>query len=174
MSEKPKIDVDPDTGLVEMSFEDEEKELNEMLWGKNPNRSSALAELIYPVLKPMVAEEAKGDPDAAGQMTCVMSINSVLDMVMEALPDELAAEVSFYIDHFIGLNLTNHKHGVDLMEELGKALSQIERKDYDTDDDFIRALEALEEHWWGVGQPALNMRNASDAIHETMRKYDLL
>ena len=39
--------------------------------------------------------------------------------------------------------------------------------------DFARALEAIEDHWWSIGQPQLEMRSASDAIVEMLRKYGL-
>ena len=49
----------------------------------------------------------------------------------------------------------------------------MKREEYDTDDDFARAMEAIEDHWWSIGQPQLEMRSASDAIVEMLRKYGL-
>ena len=73
----------------------------------------------------------------------------------------------------IALSLVNKKYDCDLIEEERKAIEIVKREDYDTDDDFARALEAIEDHWWSIGQPQLDMRSASDAIIEMLRKYGL-
>ena len=69
--------------------------------------------------------------------------------------------------------MVNKNNNVDLMEEYYKATGLLKREDYNSDDEFDRALEALEEHWWSIGQPALNMRSANDSIIEALAKYGL-
>lgn len=176
MNKEPKIKIDADTGLIEREFEEDESvELEKMLWGKNPFRAAALSELFYAPMCAMVDEGVEGDDfDAKRQMTCVMTANSVLDIIMEAVPDDLAAEITFYLDHFIGLNLTNKEYDVDIMEELGKALSQVNREECKDDEEYERRVADIEEHWWTVSQPALGRKNAADAIFETMKKHNLV
>ena len=40
---QPKVKVDPNTGLIEQVFEDDEVNLNKQIWEKNPRRSQAMA-----------------------------------------------------------------------------------------------------------------------------------
>ena len=62
---------------------------------------------------------------------------------------------------------------LELLEEEKKAVSIVKREDYDTDDDYARAIEAIDDHWWTISQPQLDMRNANDAILEMLAKYKL-
>lgn len=171
--EEPKIKIDPETGLVEQVFDDDnEIDVNKQLWEKNPRRSQALADLWYDELQKSL-EEGDEPEEAKKRLAFLMTTNNVIDIIMGALPEELALEVSYSLDHTIAMALVNKKFDVDLMEEEKKAISIVKREDYDTDDDFMRALEALEDHWWSLGQPKLDMRNPNDAIIEMLRKYKL-
>ena len=118
-------------------------------------------------------ENMKGSEDAKKEMSFMMIANNVLDLIMGCVPDDLALELSYALDNTIALSLVNRKYDCDLIEEERKAISIVKREDYDTDDDFARALEAIEDHWWSIGQPQLEMRSASDAIVEMLRKYGL-
>ena len=102
-----------------------------------------------------------------------MSVNSVMDMIMGCVPDDIALEISYALDHTIALALVNKKYDCDLLEEEKKAVSIVKREDYDTDDDYARAIEAIYGHWWTISQPQLDMRNANDAILEMLAKYKL-
>jgi len=171
--QKTHIEIDENSGLIEQIFDkDEEITLDKQLWGKNPKRTQALKDLWYDDLQKAVDED-KSPKEAKKSLTFMMTTNSVMDMIMECLPPELALEVSYSVDNFIALGLVNKKYDVDIAEELEKAISQIKREDYDTDDDFKRALEAIEDHWWSIGQPALGKKNANDAIIEMLSKYGL-
>ena len=166
-----KLNIDPDTGLVEQVFEDS-IDINKQLFEKNHNRAQALKDLWYEDLQKSLAE-MKGSEDAKKEMSFMMIANNVIDLVMGCVPDELALELSYALDNTIALSLVNRKYNCDLIEEERKAISIVKREDYDTDDDFARALEAIEDHWWSIGQPQLDMRSASDAIIEMLRKYGL-
>jgi hypothetical protein len=166
-----KLNIDPDTGLVEQVFEDS-IDINKQLFEKNHNRAQALKDLWYEDLQKSLAE-MKGSEDAKKEMSFMMIANNVIDLVMGCVPDELALELSYALDNTIALSLVNRKYDCDLIDEERKAISIVKREDYDTDDDFARALEAIEDHWWSIGQPQLDMRSASDAIIEMLRKYGL-
>ena len=166
-----KLKIDPDSGLVETVFEDS-IDLDKQLFGKNHQRSQALKDLWYEDLQKSLAE-MKGSDDAKKEMSFMMIANNVIDLVMGCVPDELALELSYALDNTIALSLVNRKYDCDLIDEERKAISIVKREDYDTDDDFARALEAIEDHWWSIGQPQLDMRSASDAIIEMLRKYGL-
>ena len=168
---EPRLEVDPNTGLVEQVF-DEPLDLEKQLFTKNHNRSQALKDLWYEDLQKNL-EKMKGSDDAKKEMTFMMVVNNVLDLMMGCVPDELALELSYALDNTIALSLVNRKYDCDLIDEERKAIEIVKREDYDTDDDFARALEAIEDHWWSIGQPQLDMRSASDAIIEMLRKYGL-
>ena len=168
---EPRLEVDPNTGLVEQVF-DEPLDLEKQLFTKNHNRSQALKDLWYEDLQKNL-EKMKGSDDAKKEMTFMMVVNNVLDLMMGCVPDELALELSYALDNTIALSLVNRKYDCDLIDEERKAIEIVKREDYDTDDDFARALEAIEDHWWSIGQPQLEMRSASDAIIEMLRKYGL-
>ena len=166
-----KLKIDPDSGLVEQVFE-EPLDLDKQLFGKNHNRSQALKDLWYEDLQKHL-KEMKGSEEVKKEMTFMMIVNNVIDLMMGCVPDDLALELSYALDNTIALSLVNKKYDCDLIEEERKAISIVKREDYDTDDDFARALEAIEDHWWSIGQPQLDMRSASDAIIEMLRKYGL-
>ena len=166
-----RLEIDPNTGVVEQVFDDP-IDLDKQLFEKNHNRSQALRDLWYGDLQKSL-ENMKGSEDAKKEMSFMMIANNVLDLIMGCVPDDIALELSYALDNTIALSLVNRKYDCDLIEEERKAISIVKREDYDTDDDFARALEALEDHWWSIGQPQLEMRSASDAIVEMLRKYGL-
>ena len=166
-----KLKIDPDSGLVEQVFEDP-IDLDKQLFGKNHQRSQALKDLWYEDLQKHL-KEMKGSKEVKDEMSFMMVVNNVIDLMMGCIPDDLALELSYALDNTIALSLVNKKYDCDLIEEERKAISSVKREDYDTDDDFARALEAIEDHWWSIGQPQLDMRSASDAIIEMLRKYGL-
>ena len=166
-----RLEIDPNTGVVEQVFDDP-IDLDKQLYEKNHNRSKALRDLWFEDLQKSL-ENMKGSDDAKKEMSFMMIANNVLDLIMGCVPDDLALELSYALDNTIALSLVNRKYDCDLIEEERKAVSIVKREDYDTDDDFARALEAIEDHWWSIGQPQLEMRSASDAIVEMLRKYGL-
>ena len=166
-----RLKIDPNTGVVEQVFDDP-IDLDKQLFEKNHNRSQALRDLWYSDLQKSL-ENMKGSEDAKKEMSFMMIANNVLDLIMGCVPDDLALELSYALDNTIALSLVNRKYDCDLIEEERKAISIVKREDYDTDDDYARAVEAIDDHWWTISQPQLDMRNANDAIIEMMAKYKL-
>lgn len=170
---EPKLKVDPNSGLVEQVFEEDEKvDPEKQLWGKNADRTHAFRDLWFDDLL-QALKDNKIPPNAQKEVAFMMLSNSLLDFIMDSVPTNVAMDLSYSLDHMIGMSLVNKKYDCDLMEEEEKAMAQVKRKDYDTDDDYHRALEAIQEHWWTLGQPKLDMRSPDDAIYETMKKYGL-
>ena len=118
-------------------------------------------------------EKETDSEDGKRHLAFLMSVNSVLDLIMGSVSDDIALELSYALDHTIALSLVNKKYDCDLLEEEKKAVSIVKREDYETDDDYARAVEAIDDHWWTISQPQLDMRNANDAIIEMMAKYKL-
>ncbi|MCQ2052517.1 MAG: hypothetical protein MJZ03_01035 [archaeon] len=166
-----KLEIDPNTGLVENVFDDA-IDVDKQLFKKNPRRVRALKDLWYDELQNALAN-SDGSEEAKREMIFMMIANNILDIILGCVPDETALEVSYALDNTIALSHVNKKYDCDLIEEERKAISIVKREDYDTDDDFSRALESIEDHWWSIGQPQLGMRSANDAIIEMLRKYEL-
>ncbi|MCQ2056327.1 MAG: hypothetical protein MJY64_02535 [archaeon] len=171
-AKEPTLKIDPNTGLIERVFEDDSINIDKQLWGKNSNRSQALEDLWYEDLQKNLEKSNKNNI-VKNRLAFLMTVNNVIDLIMDSVPEELAVEMSYFIDNAIAMALVNKNYDVNILEEEEKAISVVKREDYDTDDDYERALEAIEDHWWSIGQPALEMRSANDAIIEMLRKYKL-
>lgn len=167
------VRIDPNTGEIIQTVKESDEEIAErQLWGKNPKRTHALNDLWFDDIKESLSKSGKKG-EAKDRLLFNMTVNAVLDLVMEASPDDLSMELSYPLDTYIGMLLVNKKYGVDISEEMNKAVSIVKREQYDTDDDFARAVEDITDHWWSLGQPKLDMRNPSDAIIEMLGKYGL-
>ena len=158
-------------GLNEEELSDEEY-LCKQLYEKTPKRIAAMADLWY---DEMIKEVDNQDipEEAKMKMIFSMTASSVLDMINDSSPDEIALEVSLCFDMFVGVSLTNKRFGVSLIKELKKALMEINRDDFPDDEAYGRELAAFEEQWWDIPQPLLDKRTPNDAILETLAKYGL-
>lgn len=173
MSERINLD-DPNADLFGMNEEElsEEEIADKQLYGKNPGRVAALADLVYDSL----IKELDGTDlpeDAKRKMIFSMAANSVLDLMFDSSPVDLGMEASFCFDMYIGASLTNKKFKVDLFKELEQALLGVKRDDFPDDDTHQMALEEFEEKWWEIPQPLLEKRTPNDAILELLSKYGL-
>lgn len=169
-----KDNFDPNAGLFGNDEEVSEEEfLAKQLFGKNPNRVSALRELIFDDMIESINTENMPE-EAKRELIFKMAINSVLDMIMECTPDEISEEMTYAFDSYIGVALANKKYGVDLFKEQSKAIMGVDSEKFENDEQFESALREFEEQWWSIPQPLLGQRNPNDAIAENMRKYGLL
>lgn len=169
-------ELDPNAALF--AGEDVEKTAEEAhikeLFGKNPNRTSAISDLFYREMTETIEEDGSDLPEEAKrQLIFKMTANSVLDMMMECLDPETAEEAAACIDGYIGMCIVNKKFQVDLMGELRKALMTVERNEGESDEDYDRRMSDMEDAWWSIPQPLLNGRTPNDAIAEEMRRYGL-
>lgn len=168
-------DFDPNAALFggDEPQEDPQETLMKQLFGRNPNRTSALSDLFYKEMMESLETEEALPEEAIRQLIFKMAINSAFDIVMECLDPDMAYEVSSNLDSYIGMCLVNKNFGVDLISEMRKALMSLEKEDGEDDEQFDKRLSDAEEGWWYIAQPKLNMRNPNDAMHEAMRKYGL-
>jgi len=155
-------------------FEDEPAiPLEAQLWGKNPKRTHLLRDIWFNSIVEQLDEEKKMPEEAKRELLFMMTANSVLDMVMESLPDELSLELSYCLDHMMGVAAVNQKFGVDLLETNYEVVSKIKRDDYASDEEFEKAVVEKEEKWWTVGKQLLGGRSPNDAIAEALSRYGL-
>lgn len=102
-----------------------------------------------------------------------MTANSILDMMMDAIPSQDGLDMSYSFDMLLGVALTNRRYGVDLFKEHEKALINVKPSEFGSDDAYRLAIQEFEEKWWDIPQPALDERTPNDAIREMLDKYGL-
>ena len=150
-----------------------EEAFGEYVFGKIPNRVSAIFDLVYN----NITKEIDGIPDlpeeGKRQMIFKLTSEAILNMVLQCVGPDIAEEVAIDLDSFIGLNCVNTRFQVDLISEVQKALVSVKQEEDESDEDFERRLGDLENQWWDIPQPLLNKRTPNDAIREEMNKYGL-
>ncbi len=168
-------EYDPNAALFggEEPEKGEDEVLAEHLFGKNPNRTSAISDLFSNEMMAAIDEDTDLPEEAKRKMIFKMTANSVLDMIMECLPSDMAADVAAILDGYIGMCMVNKTYSVDLLGELQKAISELSPEEGESDEDFDRRLSAMEEAWWSIPQPKLDGRNPEDSIREMARRYGL-
>jgi hypothetical protein len=164
----------PNADLFGSPEEEHEMPIEEQLWGKNPNRCSALKDLLYEDMIAVVNEAEDLPVEGKLEMVFKMTANSTMDVIMESVPIEDAADMSFCFDTYLAVSLIGKKYEVDIFTELHQALSQIKRDDFPDDDAYEARLAEFEEQWWSISQPKLDQRNPGDAIVEMLGKYGLM
>jgi hypothetical protein len=162
-----------DESINDLFEEEPEIPLEAQLWGKNPKRTQLLRDLWFDTIAEQIDEEKELPDDAKRELLFMMAVNSVLDMVLESLPDDMSLELSYGLDHMMGLAAVNKKYDVDLLEANYEVVSKIKRDDYRTDEEFEAAVIEKEEKWWSVGKQLLGGRSPNDAIAEALSRYGL-
>ncbi len=169
-------DYNPNAALFsgeEGEEKSEEQEAFEYVYGRNPNRVSALNDLWFENLMTKIKEMELPNEEAKMKMIFKLTAGGILDMLGDSQPPGVAPEVMSDLDMFMGLALTNMRFKVDLLGEQNKALKSIDPDKFESDEEYVKALSDAEDAWWDIGQPLLDMRNPRDAIRETLRKYGL-
>ena len=153
--------------------EGQEIPVEEQLWGKNPKRTQLLRDLWLGAIVEQIDEEKEMPEDAKRELLFMMAVHSTLDMVMESLPDDVSLELSYCLDHMMGLASVNQRYDVDLLETNFEAVRKVKRDDYASDEEFENAVVEKEEKWWNVGKQQLGGRSPNDAIAEALSRYGL-
>jgi len=163
-----------DEGTINEVFGEEPAiPLEAQLWGKNPKRTQLLRDIWFNSIVEQLDEEKDMPDEAKRELLFMMTANSVLDMVMESIPDELSLELSYCLDHMMGVSVVNQRYGVDLLEANYEVVSKVKREDYKSDEEFEKAVVEKEERWWTVGKQLLGGRSPNDAIAEALSRYGL-
>ena len=172
MTERINFD-DPNADLFGRDEEESFEEIAcKQIFDKNPKRVAALSDMWY---QDMIDEIDKMDIPEEGKRKLIFSItaNSVLDMMGECTDAELAMELTFSFDMYMGVSITNERFKVDLFKEHQKALASVDRTKFPSEEDYERAVVEFEERWWDIPQPLLDKRTPNDAIMESLNKYGL-
>jgi hypothetical protein len=172
MTERINFD-DPNADLFGRNEEEsEEEQAYKQIYEKNPKRVAALGDLWYNEM--MKEIESMDIPEEAKyKMIFSMTSNSIFDMFGDACSTDTALEATFSFDIYMGVSLTNKKFKVDLFKEHQKALADIERDKFSSEEEYEKAILEFEERWWDIPQPLLDKRTPNDAIMESLSKYGL-
>ncbi len=171
--QKTHVDIDPLTGEVKTVVEETEEQIAEkQLWGKNPARAQALRDLLFDNLVEHINSQDVPE-DKKWEMTFIMAVNSAIDLMLDSAPFDISMDMSYCFDNMIGMALANKKYGVNILEEAKNAMQTVDPEKFESEEQYLEELQAFEEHWWEMSQPALGMRSPNDAIYETLSKYGL-
>jgi hypothetical protein len=163
---------DPNAGL----FGDEdasENEVIEYVFGKNPNRVSAITDLWYEEMMKTLKDMELPDEEAKLRAVFKLTASGLLDMIADSLDPEAAPDVMSDFDMFLAVALTNKRYNINLFAEQQKALETVDRSKFANDEEYAEAVSRAEDIWWEIAQPLLDQRNPNDAIRETLNKYGL-
>lgn len=163
---------DPNAGL----FGDEdasENEVIEYVFGKNPNRVSAITDLWYEEMMKTLKDMELPDEEAKLRAVFKLTASGLLDMIADSQDPEAAPDVMSDFDMFLAVALTNKKYNINLFAEQQKALETVDRSKFANDEEYAEAVSRAEDLWWEIAQPLLDQRNPNDAIRETLNKYGL-
>ena len=166
------MEDDEKGGINEMFEEDDSIPVENQLWGKNPKRVEALKDVWFKDMTEFM-DENKVPEKGRNEMVFNMAINSLLDMIMESLPMEDALELSYAFDHMLGVFVANQRYGVDILDAAYQSMTKVNREEFDSDEDFEKALAEREERWWTVGKQILSGRSPNDVIIEALSRYGL-
>jgi len=153
--------------------EEQEIPIEEQLWGKNPKRTHLLRDLWFDAIVEQIDEEKDMPEKARRELLFMMAVHSTLDMVLESLPDDLSLELTYCLDHMMGLSAVNKRYDVDLLETNFEVVSKVKREDYGSDEEFENAVLEKEEKWWSASKQQLGGRSPNDAIAEALSRYGL-
>ena len=163
---------DPNAGL----FGDEdasENEVIEYVFGKNPNRVSAITDLWYEEMMKTLKDMELPDEEAKLRAVFKLTASGLLDMIADSQDPEAAPDVMSDFDMFLAVALTNKRYNINLFAEQQKALETVDRSKFANDEEYAEAVSRAEDIWWEIAQPLLDQRNPNDAIRETLNKYGL-
>jgi hypothetical protein len=164
---------DPNAGLFGGDEESitEEEFLQKELYDKNPNRVTAVSDLLYEaIIKEVDAMDVP--EEAKRKILFSLTANSVLDMMWDSDQDQ-AIDMSISFDLFLGVLLINTKYIGDLFKEHMNALMDMKPDEFSSEEEYEKALEAFSEEWWEIPQPLLGKRTPNDALREILSKYGL-
>jgi len=166
------MEDDEKGGINEMFEEEDSVPIENQLWGKNPKRVEALRNVWFKDMTEFM-DENKVPEKGRNEMVFSMAVNSLLDMIMESLPLEDALELSYAFDHMLGVFIANQRYGVDILDAAYQSMTKVNREEFDSDEDFEKAIAEREEKWWTVGKQILSGRSPNDVIIEALSRYGL-
>lgn len=143
------------------------------LFGKNAERSYALRDLW---LEPLVqAVDGQVAPEANKREMLFLTLsNSILDMMMDILPEDVAVILAENIDDYLAVTLINKKYNVDLLKTFQEEFVAEKGNNFETEQELADALAAFEEKFWNSPRKDLKDKSPNQVVEAALKHYDLL
>lgn len=145
----------------------------EELFGKNGERSYALRDLWYEALDAAVEEQVAPEPNKREMLFLTLS-NSIFDMMMDILPEELAVALAQNLDDYLAVTLINKKYKVDLLKQFQDEFLKEKGSNFDTEEDLANALAEFEDKFWNSPRKDLGGKSPNAVVEAALKHYDLL
>jgi hypothetical protein len=139
---------------------------------RNPARCRMLRELWFDeVCK--VADKAQGSFSDKQEVLFMNLANSILDMVIDIVPEEYGRVIAENMDDYLAIAIVNKKFKVNLLQKFRDDFVESKGIDFTDEDDLMQALQSYQEEWWNGKRKDLKGRSPNEALLEASTKYGL-
>jgi hypothetical protein len=143
------------------------------LFGKNAERSYALRDLWMESLAAAVDHQVAPEANKREMLFLTLS-NSILDMMMDILPEDVAVILAENIDDYLAVTLINKKYGVDLLKAFQEEFMDKKGKEFDTEEKLADALAEFEDEFWNSPRKDLKNKSPNEVVEAALKHYDLI
>lgn len=144
----------------------------EVIFGKNQNRSYALRDVWFPSLMEVIND--KSVPKESREEVLFLTLsNALLDMTMDVVPEEMALAYARNLDDYLTVTMVNHEYDVDLLKTFREDFRAKEGENFPTEEKLVAALSKFEEEWWNTPRDDLKGKTPNDALEDMAEKYSL-
>ncbi len=144
----------------------------EVIFGKNQNRSYALRDVWFSNLMEVIND--KSVPKESREEVLFLTLaNALLDMTMDVVPEEMALAYARNLDDYLTVTMVNHEYNVDLLKTFREDFKVKEGENFPTEEKLIAALSKFEEEWWNTTRDDLKGKTPNDALEEMAERYSL-
>jgi hypothetical protein len=144
----------------------------EVIFGRNQNRTYALRDVWFSSLMEVIND--KSVPKESREEVLFLTLtNALLDMTMDVVPEEMALAYARNLDDYLTVTLVNHEYGVDLLKTFREDFASKEGDNFPTEEKLIAALSKFEEEWWNTAREDLKGKTPNDALEEMSERYSL-
>lgn len=149
-----------------------DKKAEEILFGKNNNRAAALRELWFKDIQEMI-EGMEAPEDKRHEIIFLAASNSVLDMVLDIIPPDLALTLARNIDEFLKVTLVNREFGTDLMRQFQEDFAEEKGTDFASQEELDEVAGVFEEKWWNTPLAELGGKSPNRVMKEIGERYGI-
>ncbi len=143
------------------------------LFGKNAERSYALRDLWFETLVEAVDHQVAPEMNKREMLFLTLS-NSILDMMMDILPEEVAVVLAENVDDYLAVTLINKKYGVDILKSFQEEFMAKKGKKFDDEEKLAEALAEFEEEFWNSPRKDLKDKSPNQVVEAALKHYDLI
>ncbi|MEI6797149.1 MAG: hypothetical protein WCK39_09830 [Methanomassiliicoccales archaeon] len=146
--------------------------VEEGLLARNPARSTALRDLWFDDISKIVDKADISEKDKK-EFLFLNLTNSLLDMVIDIVPGEVAKIIAENMDDFLAIAIVNKENKVNLLQMFRDDFVASKGTDFEDEDQLMAALTAYEDEWWNGKRKDLKGKSPNQALIGMAEKYDL-